>query len=134
MFVSDFRKLHVWVASQELVVVCYRATDSFPKPEEYGLKSQIRRSAVSIPANIAEGSGRHSDRDFMRFLRIAGGSAGELESLVGLARTFEFMSPASAQQIEERVIGVRKMMAGLYEPRPLLASQIAGVWGPGSGD
>ena len=111
--VSDFRKLHVWVASRELVVACYRATGSFPRGEEYGLKSQIRRAAVSIPSNIAEGSGRHSDKEFIRFLRIAGGSASELESHVDLAEVLGLMGGEDATQITDDIAQVRKMLAGL---------------------
>lgn len=110
---TDFRKLRVWRASSDLVVVCYQATEGFPRSEEFGLKSQVRRSAVSIPSNIAEGSGRHSDRDFARFLRIAAGSASELECHVVIAGRLGFMTRDGATQIEEDIVDVRKMLSGL---------------------
>lgn len=110
---SDFRNLKVWAASRDLVIACYRATDHFPKSEEFGLKSQIRRAAVAIPSNIAEGSGRHSDRDFIRFLRIAGASASELESQVDLAGLLGLMAHDDATKITKDLVRVRMMLAGL---------------------
>jgi len=110
---SDYRKLRVRKASESLVVACYEATASFPRSEEFGLKSQIRRAAVSIPANIAEGSGRHSDKDFVRFVRIARGSASEVECLVPLAAEVGLIPSAISRQIDIDVSEVRKMLAGL---------------------
>jgi four helix bundle protein len=75
---QDFRNLKVWQKSHALTIEIYRATEAFPGNELYGLTSQIRRSCVSIPANIAEGCGRNSDPEFSRFLAIAMGSATEL--------------------------------------------------------
>jgi four helix bundle protein len=103
----------VWDLSQTLVVACYEATDGFPRSEEYGLKSQIRRAAVSIPANIAEGSGRHSDKDFIRFIRIARGSASELECLVVLAAKLQLVRTDTARQLVADISEVRMMLAGL---------------------
>jgi len=76
--VKDFRKLKVWEKSHHLTLAVYKATALFPKDELYGLTSQIRRSGVSIAANIAEGCGRAGDAEFARFLQIAMGSASEL--------------------------------------------------------
>jgi four helix bundle protein len=78
--VRDFRELEVWKKSMDLAATCYRESDSFPTSERFGLTTQLRRSAVSIPSNIAEGSGRGSARDFVRFLHIAYGSACEVET------------------------------------------------------
>ena len=76
---SDYRKLVVWEKAHKLVLEVYRVTMTFPKEELFGLTSQIRRASASIPANIAEGSGRGSDAEMARFLHIALGSASELE-------------------------------------------------------
>lgn len=82
---KDFRKLKVWEKSHQLTLAIYENTSSFPQSELYGLTSQIRRSAYSIPTNIAEGSGRGSDAELARFLTIAMGSASELEYQLQLA-------------------------------------------------
>jgi four helix bundle protein len=74
----NFRELKVWEKAHELTLLVYRNTKSFPKEELYGLTSQIRRACSSIPANIAEGCGRQTEKDFSRFLQIAFGSASEL--------------------------------------------------------
>lgn len=105
----DFRKLEVWKQAKRLAVSCYQQTASFPRVEAYGLTSQIRRSAVSIPANVAEGVGRDSDRELLRFLRIALGSLNELESLVVIASELGFLSQTSEQVLEDEMkdLGVR---------------------------
>ena len=79
---QDFRELKVWQKAHELTLAVYRATQSFPRDELYGLTSQLRRSASSIPANLAEGRCRRSDRDFGRFVGIALGSASETDPFV----------------------------------------------------
>lgn len=86
---QNFRDLKVWGKAHAATLLIYRATDGFPSTERYGLTSQMRRAAASIPANIAEGCGRASDADFARFLQIAFGSASELEY-------FTFACPRSA--------------------------------------
>jgi four helix bundle protein len=81
----NFRKLDIWIDSVELADTVYVMTDAFPKSEVYGLASQMQRAAVSVPSNIAEGSGKDSDRDISRFLAIALGSLFELETQVEIA-------------------------------------------------
>ncbi len=83
--IRTFRDLLVWQKSKALVKNIYALSKSFPKEDTYGLTSQIRRCAVSVPSNIAEGYGRRSDSDFLRFLRIACGSLYELETQVEIA-------------------------------------------------
>lgn len=83
---QDCRNLDVWQRAMYLAEVCYAMTDGSPKREQYGLASQLRRSAVSIPSNIAEGCGRDSPREFARFLRIAYGSGCEVGTQIELAR------------------------------------------------
>jgi four helix bundle protein len=78
---NDYRDLIVWQKSYALTLDIYKATKPFPKSESYGLTSQLRRASVSIPANIAEGNCRHSRGDYLQFLSIARGSAGELDTL-----------------------------------------------------
>jgi four helix bundle protein len=78
---GDFKQLRAWRSAMDLVEAIYRESESFPTSERYGLQIQLRRAAVSVAANIAEGSAKDSDRDFARFLKIARGSAAELECL-----------------------------------------------------
>ncbi len=78
MALRDYSQLVVWQKAMDLVETVYRTTKTFPREEQYGLTSQIRRAAVSIPSNIAEGQGRHTTRDFLHFLAIAHGSLKEL--------------------------------------------------------
>jgi four helix bundle protein len=87
---QDFRDLKVWQRAHALVLQIYKASSRFPDHERYGLISQLRRAAVSIPANIAEGTIRASDQDFARFLQIAIGSASEVDYLLLLARDLEY--------------------------------------------
>jgi four helix bundle protein len=90
MAVQSFRDLLVWQRSIELATAAYRLTGSFPREEIYGLTRQIRRSAVSIPSNIAEGQGRLSTGEFRQFLGVARGSNFELQTQVEIARTLKF--------------------------------------------
>ena len=88
----NFRKLDIWIDSVELADTVYVMTDAFPKSEVYGLASQMQRAAVSVPSNIAEGSGKDSDCDFSRFLAIALGSLYELETQVEIAYRRTYIS------------------------------------------
>jgi len=87
----DFKKLNVWRKAHLLTLEVYKATAGFPRDELYGLTSQVRRACVSIPANIAEGYGRDGEAEFGRFLRIALGSASELEYHLCLAFDLKFL-------------------------------------------
>jgi len=111
--VKDFRKLEVWEKAHQLAVSAYKATASFPKEEQYGLTSQIRRAALSIPANIAEGCGRGSDSDFARFLQIAMGSGSELEYEFILARDLGCLDATQHVELEKTVQSVKQMLAAL---------------------
>ena len=88
---SSYRDLRVWQQPMDLAMQVYRLTETFPKHELYGLTGQIRRAAISIPSNIAEGKGRRTDRDFSSFLFRARGSLLELETQVLLARRLEYL-------------------------------------------
>jgi len=93
-----------------LTLAVYKATVPFPKDELYGLTSQIRRACASIPANIAEGCGRYGDAEFARFLRIAMGSASELDYHLLLARDLGFLDEMVYEQLENELREVRRML------------------------
>jgi four helix bundle protein len=110
---TGFRDLVVWQRSMQLAVTVYDLTKHFPREEIYGLTSQMRRSAVSIPSNIAEGQGRANPAEFRQFVSIARGSNCELQTQLELALALKLGDPASinsAQQLSEEV---RKMLYGL---------------------
>ncbi len=110
---GDYRKLDVWNRAHQLVLAVYRATASFPDQERYGLVSQIRRAAFSIPMNIAEGCGRNGDSELRRSLRIALGSAAELEYQVLLSRDVGYLNEAATSTLGEELDHVKRMLARL---------------------
>jgi four helix bundle protein len=110
---SDFKTLKVWQKAQALVIAIYKSTVDFPDEEKFGLTAQIRRSAASIPANIAEGCGRNGEKDFRRFLGISMGSGRELESHLLLAREVGFLEPQRCSQLLNDLEEVKKMLSGL---------------------
>ena len=110
---QPFRKLVVWQTAHELTIALYRETTHFPSDERFGLTSQIRRAAASICANLAEGCGRQSRRDFARFAYIAAGSASELEYHLLLAAELGLLSPDSYSPLARSVVDVKRMLAGL---------------------
>ena len=112
---KDFRQLKVWEKSHQLALGIYKATKEFPKEELYGLTSQIRRSSMSIPTNIAEGCGRFTDADFARFLQMAMGSASETEYQLILARDLEFLPKDSYEKLHNDVEEVKRMLATLLK-------------------
>jgi len=107
---QDFRNLRVWQEAHQLVLAIYRATENMPDQERFGLTSQMRRAAVSIPSNIAEGCGRDSDSEFKRFLQIAMGSASELEYQLLLARDLGMLDVSLFDRTAERLVGVKRML------------------------
>ena len=112
---KNFRDLMVWQKSHALALSIYQVTREFPKGELYGLTSQLRRSAVSIPANIAEGCGRGSDADLGRFLQMAMGSACEVEYHLLLANDLEYLSPDAFQDCNNKVCEVKRMLASFLQ-------------------
>jgi four helix bundle protein len=110
---KDFRDLVVWQKAHRLTLSAYKLTATFPKEERYGLTSQIRRCAVSIAANIAEGCGKRGNAEFQRFLNIASGSASELEYEFMLARDLGFVTGTDYAEVEQQVTEVKRMLAGL---------------------
>ena len=107
---KEFRTLKVWRKAHELVLAVYRSTSRFPPEERYGLTSQLRRAAVSVPSNIAEGCGREGDRDFARFLSIAGGSASEAEYQLLLARDLGYLSEERHRPLDAQINEVKRML------------------------
>jgi len=108
---KTYQDLDLYKASMELVVAVYKATQSFPSHELYGLSSQIRRCAVSIPSNIAEGSGRRNKKEFIQFLSIANGSLSELETQLEIARLLEYLNDTTENN--KRIRYIRSMLSGL---------------------
>jgi four helix bundle protein len=108
-----FRKLKVWERAHRLTLSLYGATKAFPRDELYGLTAQIRRSASSVGANLAEGCGRKGDREFGRFLYIALGSASELEYHLVLAADLGYLDGPMAQRTGREAIEVKRMLYGL---------------------
>ena len=111
----SFRGLLVWRQAMDLARDCYFLTKGFPKEELYGLSSQIRRAAVSIPANIAEGTGRTTQRDFANFLRIGQGSLRELETHLLLTVEVELVSPETVQPLLQQVESVARLLNRLIQ-------------------
>ena len=107
------RDLEVWKKSIELVTEIYSLTKSFPKEEQYGLTNQLRRCAVSIPSNIAEGAARNTQKDFNHFLAIALGSIAELETQLIISRNLNYCDEDSFEAVNNQLITVRKMTIGL---------------------
>jgi len=115
MPIESYRDLTVWQKAMILAKETYRITRPFPRDEIYGLTSQIRRAAVSIPSNIAEGWGRKSRRDFIRFLTIARGSATELESEILLSSEIGYLSKEIAESFIKDTIEIGKMLNSLIK-------------------
>ncbi|HTU93663.1 MAG TPA: four helix bundle protein [Gemmataceae bacterium] len=108
---KDFRELLVWQKGHALTLAIYKGTTIFPKHELYGLTSQVRRAAASIPANIAEGCGRGGDGDLGRSLQIAMGSASELEYHLLLAHDLEYLPPHDYQRFSQQTIEIKRMLS-----------------------
>ncbi len=112
---SSFRDLLVWQRSMTLAKCVYMATQRFPKQEFYGLTMQMRRAAVSVPSNIAEGQGRLTRGEFRNHLGIARGSLNEVETQLRLAVDLEFIDPASVLPVIDCASEVARMLNGLIQ-------------------
>jgi len=106
-------KPEAWLKAVELVTDIYKKTESFPKEERYGLTSQIRRAAVSIPANIAEGAGRYSSKEFAHFLSNAQGSASELETELIISNRLGYLDETSFSQLIAQLERIGRLITGL---------------------
>ena len=110
---QDFRNLKVWQKAHQLTLAVYQVTAGFPKAESFGLVQQMRRAAASVPTNIAEGTGRGSDADFVRFIWMANGSVKELDYQLLLSFDLGYVPDAEYQSLRTQVDEVKRMLAGL---------------------
>jgi len=108
---KNFRDIKVWHKAHDLTLKVYKITETFPREEIYGLTSQIRRAAASIPTNIAEGNGRSSDAELARFLEIAFGSTSEVEYLLLLSKDLSLLDTSTYERINGEVIEIKRMLA-----------------------
>ena len=106
-------KLEVWNRAVEFVVTVYKGTSEFPKEEKFGLTSQVRRAAVSVPANIAEGAARQSSKEFGHFLAIAQGSASELETELLIAERLGYLETDAYKEMHSELNTIARMIVGL---------------------
>ncbi len=111
----NYRSLRVWHEAVQLARFAYQATDGLPRSEVFGLQSQIRRAAVSVSANIAEGAGRGSSRDYVRFLDIAKGSCNEVESLITVGGELGFFDDETVYEAIAACGTIRRMLVGLIK-------------------
>jgi four helix bundle protein len=111
--ISCHHDLKVWQLGMEIAESVYRSTESFPSEERYGLTSQMRRSAISVPANIAEGNARSSTKEYLQYLSIAVGSLAELETFIELSQRFNLGNSATLSSLLEMIIEERMMLRGL---------------------
>jgi len=112
---NKFKDLIVWQKAIRLVTKMYFHTANFPKEEIYGISLQIRRCAISIPSNIAEGAGRKSKKDFSHFLDIAKGSSFELETQLIISNELGFLKQAEFENIHSELDEIQKMITGLQK-------------------
>ena len=110
---ADFKQLKVWQKAHQVTLEIYRATSRFPQTELYGLTSQMRRCAVSMGSNIAEGRGRDGDPDFGRFIQIAAGSAAELEYQLLVARDLGYLPESEYTKLNSNLAEVGRMLISL---------------------
>jgi four helix bundle protein len=110
---STYADLEVWQAAMELAIYVYRFTAAFPKTEIYGLTSQLRRSAVSVPSNIAEGKGRASDKELIQFLCHSRGSLFEIETQFAIAEKLGYAKPEDRDTIRRQTSRIGQMLNGL---------------------
>ena len=111
----DHRNLRAFELADQLALAVYQTTKTFPKDEIFGMTSQIRRAAVSVPSNIVEGCARNSNADFLRFLDIAFGSGRELEYQLSLATCLGYIDQGESQQLDAIVNELMKVLSGLIK-------------------
>lgn len=111
---QSYRELIAWQRSIDVVTEVYRVTESFPRREIYGLTAQIRRAAVSVPSNIAEGQARHSQKEFMRFLSTARGSLAEVQTQLLIAQNLSYIDTEKAETLHHQTVNVCQLINALY--------------------
>jgi four helix bundle protein len=107
------KKLNAWIDAVDLAQQIYRITERFPPNEQFGLTSQIRRAAVSIPSNMAEGAARQTKKEFIQFLRISKGSLSELDTQLEIARRLEYLGQVEWEALNELLERVDRLLSGL---------------------
>jgi len=112
---QNFKDLLIWQEAHQLTLKIYESSKAFPKEETFGITSQLRRAAVSIPCNIAEGCGRYTSKDFANFLQIALGSTNETDYLTLLAKDLKYLSEDQYLDVQERLNKVRAMNINLID-------------------
>lgn len=110
---GSYQDLRVWGSAMELTTAVYQATRKFPTDEGYGLSSQLRRAAVSVPSNIAEGKGRSSDKDLLRFLSCARGSIYEVQTQLEIAESLGYLATNHRRTLSEKADDVARMLNGM---------------------
>ncbi|MFD2568163.1 four helix bundle protein [Pseudotenacibaculum haliotis] len=115
MIKHNFKKLKIWHKAMELCKGIFRITDKFPKSELYSLTSQMNRSAVSVPSNIAEGSSRSSEKEFKRYLEISMGSLFELQTQIMLSNYKGYLNEEKLESIEKQTEELQKMISGFMK-------------------
>jgi len=108
---KTFRDLLIWQKAMALVGISYTSTRSFPNDEQFGLTSQLRRCAISIPSNIAEGFGRRSDKDYHRFLKISLGSLFEFQTQIEIAKNLDYLTAAQFETLFEASRELERMLS-----------------------
>lgn len=111
--VRSHRDLKVWRDGIALCAAVYRATESLPKSEVFGVVSQMRRASSSVPANVAEGCARRNTSEFVHFLHVARGSLAELDTYIRICESLEYLKPEQVEALDGRVAEVGKMLSGL---------------------
>lgn len=120
---KSFKDLQVWKKSIDLTEIIYKTTEDFPKREHFGLAAQIRKSAVSIASNIAEGSARHGDKEFQQFLLIARGSSAELQTQMLIAMRVGYLTKDAYKALSLQLNEIGKMLQGLKKSLNIAAPQ-----------
>jgi four helix bundle protein len=109
------KRLDVWNKSIDLTVDIYKVSETFPRAEVYGLTGQMRRAAVSIPSNIAEGAARQTKKEFINYLHISQGSLSELDTQLVIASKLEYIPMETSEKIENKIETISKMLTGLIK-------------------
>lgn len=118
----NYEKLEIWQEAIELTTAIYRATKDFPKEEQFGITSQLRRAILSVPLNIAEGQGRKSKADFRRFLLIAMGSLNETLTILAVSENLKIISDEELQKLRPRILILMKRIQSLITKLQALSS------------
>ena len=113
--IKSYRELEIWKKGMELVKMIYKITENFPQKEVFGLANQMRRAAVSIPSNIAEGQARHYTKEFVQFLYQSLGSLAELDTQTIIAENLNYINQQQEAEVENRIVQLQKMIHGLVK-------------------